>query len=229
MSELDVLLVEDDEAIAGLIERALMVEGYRVACETTLAGAWMALGRQSPGLVLLDLNLPDGDGIEWLSRFRVAHSAPVIVLSARSQEHDKVNALNNGADDYLCKPFGLPELLARLRATLRRYQPHASAGGKLFCDSVVIDLQQGLITRDGQKVHLTAKEFQVLYVLASSPGKLVRQRELLQSVWGPEYVNDTHYLRILMSKLRVKLERNPSEPVMLLTEPGVGYRLNASF
>ncbi|WP_306173627.1 response regulator [Limnobacter humi] len=222
-----ILVVEDDTHIARLLQTALGVEGYEVILFGTLAAVNAALPDPSASLILLDLGLPDGDGLDWLRRQRNGTSAGVIVLSARGAEDDKVTALDLGADDYIGKPFGVNELLARVRANLRRQGgvQNLATATTLATGDLVIDVEHEAVYRAGEKIHLTAKELKTLMILARAPGKLVKQRELLQTVWGPEYLDDTHYLRILMSKLRAKLEENPSEPRLLLTEPGLGYRL----
>ncbi|HEY1057998.1 MAG TPA: response regulator transcription factor [Limnobacter sp.] len=222
-----ILVVEDDTHIAQLLQTALGVEGYDVAVFGKLAALNAALPDPAASLILLDLGLPDGDGLDWLHRQRQLTSASVMVLSAREAEIDKVTALDMGADDYIAKPFGVNELLARVRANLRRQggAQNPLPGPVLVAGDLSIDVEHEAVYRAGEKIHLTAKELKTLMILARAPGKLVKQRELLQTVWGPEYLDDTHYLRILMSKLRAKLEENPSEPKLLLTEPGLGYRL----
>lgn len=227
-SNFSVLVVEDDPHICQLLETSLKAEGYRVVCRSTLSGASQSFLSNPPSLILLDLTLPDGDGIDWIKWARARSQVPILVLSARLDETEKVKALNFGADDYVSKPFGIQEMLARVRATLRRLASKSEDTKRVEFGDVVVDLDSGTITRAGQIVKLTAKELEVLIVLAKAPGKLIRHRELLLTVWGPEYVDDTHYLRILMSKLRIKLERTPSEPRHLLTEPGIGYRLHCS-
>lgn len=227
-SKFKILVVEDDPHICQLLETSLKAEGYEVDCQGMLNGAQNSFMTNQPHLVLLDLTLPDGDGIDWIKWLRDKSEVPVLVLSARLDETEKVKALNFGADDYVSKPFGIQEMLARVRATLRRLSGKTENIQRVEFGDVVVDLDSGTITREGQIVKLTAKELEVLIVLARAPGKLIRHRELLLAVWGPEYVDDTHYLRILMSKLRIKLEKTPSAPKHLLTEPGIGYRLHCS-
>jgi two-component system, OmpR family, KDP operon response regulator KdpE len=181
-----------------------------------------------PAVVLLDLGLPDMDGIEVTRNLRSWSVVPIIVLSARGQEQDKVAALDAGADDYLTKPFGLPELLARMRVALR----HAARGTQNTATTVVtidtlrIDLERRRVTLEGAEIHLTPIQYQLLAVLAQHAGKVVTHRQLLRAVWGPNYEQETQYLRVYMGQLRQKIEADTARPRFLLTEPGVGYRLN---
>lgn len=225
-SRFKILVVEDDPHIRQLLDTALRAEGYEVITQTHLSLATQAVLDFAPHLVLLDLTLPDGDGMDWIEWVRARSELPILVLSARLDESEKVRALNKGADDYVSKPFGIHEMLARVRVALRRLTAKTQASKRVAFGRIAMNLDLGTVTRDEQIIKLTAKELEVLTVLARSPGKLIRHRELLQHVWGPEFVDDTHYLRILMSKLRVKLEEIPSSPRYLLTEPGIGYRLN---
>lgn len=227
-SKFRILVVEDDPHICQLLDTSLKAEGYEVDCQATLLGANRSFLSCPPNLVLLDLSLPDGDGIDWIKWVRERSQLPILVLSARLDETEKVKALNFGADDYVSKPFGIQEMLARVRATLRRLSGKTENSRRVEFGDVIFDLDSGSITCAGQPVKLTAKELEVLMVLAKAPGKLIRHRELLLTVWGPEFIDDTHYLRILMSKLRIKLEKIPSAPKHLLTEPGIGYRLHCS-
>jgi len=178
-----------------------------------------------PDVVILDLGLPDGDGIDLIRAIRVWSEVPVIVLSARVEEDDKVDALDAGADDYLTKPFGVPELLARVRVALRRQQrAGGEQGTELAFGEVTVDLVRRRVTRGGVEVHLTQIEYRLLLELLRYPGKVLTHRHLLREVWGPAHVDQTHYLRIYMGHLRQKLEREPARPRHLLTETGVGYR-----
>ena len=178
-----------------------------------------------PDVVILDLGLPDGDGIDLIRAMRVWSEVPVIVLSARVEEDDKVDALDAGADDYLTKPFGVPELLARVRVALRRQQrAGGEQGAELAFGEVTVDLVRRRVTRGGVEVHLTQIEYRLLLELLRHPGKVLTHRHLLREVWGPAHVDQTHYLRIYMGHLRQKLEREPARPRHLLTETGVGYR-----
>jgi two-component system KDP operon response regulator KdpE len=233
---LGVLLVEDDHELRATLRQSLAVEGYRVMAAASLADAW-ALWRNAPrdvgvDLVLLDLGLPDGDGADFLrsvrgeSDLQGARSAPVIVISARHNEGEKVMLLDAGADDYLVKPFSISELLARMRVSLRhRGQSPKAAIARYVSGDVEVDLQTRSVLRAGQAVHLTPTEYDLLARLVRSAGQVVTHRQLLADVWGPEYTEHTHYLRLYMAQLRAKLERSPAEPELLLNEPGVGYRL----
>lgn len=223
---LKVLVVEDDREIRGLLSAALQLEGFEVRSAVSLSEATALLAHDPPDLVILDLGLPDGDGSALLARRRDGPPLPVIVVSAREDEAQKVALLDAGADDYLIKPFGIGELLARMRVALRHRgtalqpaQTHYAAGG------VGVDLAERRVERDGLPVHLTPTEFRLLARLVRSAGRVVTHRQLLVDVWGAEHTEQTHYLRIHMAKLRAKLEPDPAEPRVLLTEPGVGYRL----
>lgn len=207
------------------MRQALEAEGYRVFEAETLQRGLIEAGTRKPDMVILDLGLPDGDGTDFIREVRAWSGMPIVVLSARAEEHDKVAALDAGADDYLSKPFGVGELLARVRAALRR---HARAGeepgpGVQFGD-VVVDLANRRVTKAGQETHLTQIEFRLLAVLLSHPGKVLTHRHLLREVWGPPYVEHSHYLRIYMGHLRQKLEDDPARPKHLITETGIGYR-----
>ena len=218
-----VLLVEDDAEIRRLVRSALESEGHRVveaaSCERGLIDA----GSRKPDLLILDLGLPDRDGTELLRELRAWSEVPVIVLSARGAEQDKVAALDLGADDFLSKPFGVPELLARVRVTLRR-RVASTGAARLSFGNVEIDFSRHTVLRDGQAVHLTSTEFRLLCALLRHPGNVVTQRQLLREVWGPNAVEHGHYLRIYMGKLRHRLEDDPARPRYFITETGVGYR-----
>ena len=220
------LLVEDEPQIRRFVRAALEEEGWLVFESATMQRGLIDAGTRRPDLIVLDLGLPDGDGIDFISDIRKWSAVPVIVLSARVDERDKIRALDAGADDYLTKPFGVGELLARVRATLRRQrQPGASAGGVIVFGDIKVDLKARLVTRAGQMVHLTPTEFRLLAVLAANPGRVVSNPQLLREVWGPSHAENGHYLRIYMGHLRQKLEDDPAQPVYLLTETAVGYRL----
>ena len=207
------------------MRHALETEGARVYEAETLQRGLIEAGTRKPDLVILDLGLPDGDGRDFIRELRAWSTMPVIVLSARIEEVDKVEALDAGADDYLTKPFGVAELLARVRAVLRR---HIRAGEEqsplVRFGEVVVDLANRRVTRHEQEVHLTQVEFRLLAVLLSHPGKVLTHRVLLREVWGPAYVDHSHYLRIYMGHLRQKLEADPARPRHLITETGIGYR-----
>lgn len=227
---LGVLLVEDDRELRITLGQSLAVEGYRVLAAASLADA-DALWRNAPAvagidLILLDLGLPDGDGCIFLKALRTQSNIPIIVISARHNESEKVKSLDFGADDYLVKPFGITELLARMRVTLRhRGQTVQAATSRYAMAGVQIDLKLNKVTKDHQAVHLTPTEYKLLARLVRSAGQVVTHRQLLADVWGAEFTDHTHYLRLYMAQLRSKLETDPAEPDILLTELGVGYRL----
>jgi two-component system KDP operon response regulator KdpE len=222
-----VLVVEDEPEIRRFLRSALASDQYRVVeAETGERGATEA-GTQKPDLVIVDLGLPDLDGIEVIRRIRRWSPMPVIVLSARAREQAKVDALDAGADDYVTKPFGVGELLARVRVALRHAARAPSGKETLAFGAVRVDLQRRHVARGEGKVHLTPIEFRLLVCLAKHLGMVVTHRQLLREVWGPSHVEHTHYLRIYMKQLREKLEDDPARPKHLLTEIGVGYRLLA--
>ncbi|HEY8765409.1 MAG TPA: response regulator [Solirubrobacteraceae bacterium] len=219
-----VLVVDDEPQIVRGLKIVLRNAGYAVEAAETKAEALAALALRPPDALVLDLVLPDGQGVEVCEEVRRWSRLPILVLSAVGDEREKVRALDAGADDYVTKPFGTDELLARLRAVLRR---SAEAGGspRLDLGRVVVDLADRSVLRDGEQVHLTPIEFEMVRVLAQHHGRLVTHRQLLQEVWGPEYGAETHYLRVHVAHIRAKLEPDPSRPQYLITEPGVGYRL----
>jgi two-component system KDP operon response regulator KdpE len=221
-----VLVVEDEPEIRRFLRSALGAEGYRVVeAETGTRGATDA-GTHKPDLAVVDLGLPDIDGVEVIRRIRAWSAMPVLVLSARAQEAQKVAALDAGADDYVTKPFGVGELLARVRVALRHAARTAGSGATaLRFGEVEADFERRRVTRGGRELHLTSLEFRLLACLAQHAGLVVTHRQLLKEVWGPSHVEHTHYLRIYMKQLREKLEPDPLRPRHLLTEIGVGYRL----
>ncbi len=220
------LLIEDEPQIRRFVRIALEEEGWHVQEAATMNRGLIDAGTRKPDLVILDLGLPDGDGIDLIADLRSWSSVPVIVLSARVGEDQKIRALDAGADDYLTKPFGVGELLARVRAMLRRRRaPGQDAAGIVQFGDVRVDQRDRLVTRAGQMVHLTPTEFRLLAVLVNNAGRVVTAPQLLREVWGPSNSENGHYLRIYMGHLRQKLERDPAQPVHLLTETGVGYRL----
>ena len=220
------LLVEDEPQIRRFVRSALEQEGWLVHESATMQRGLIDAGTRRPDLIVLDLGLPDGDGIDFITDLRKWATVPIIVLSARVGEQDKIRALDAGADDYLTKPFGVGELQARVRATLRRQrQPGAAVDGLVRFGDVKVDLQARLVTRADQMVHLTPTEFRLLAVLVTNAGRVVTNPQLLREVWGPSHSDSVHYLRIYMGHLRQKLEVDPTQPVYLLTETAVGYRL----
>ncbi len=220
-----VLVVEDDPDIRRFVRMALESEGHAVTEAASVERATVEAGLRAPDLVVLDLGLPDGDGAAFIRALRTWSSAPVLVLSARSGESDKVRALDAGADDYLVKPFGSAELLARARAHLRRSQGHAGADeAVLRFGELVIDRARRQVLRGGEPVHLTPIEYRLLAVLVRHPDRVLTHRWLLQELWGPAHADQTHYVRVHMGNLRKKIEADPSRPRWLLTETGVGYR-----
>ena len=220
------LLVEDEPQIRRFVRAALEEEGWRVSEAATLQRGLIDAGTRTPDLIVLDLGLPDGDGVGFLADLRTWSSVPVIVLSARVSEREKIRALDAGADDYLTKPFSVDELLARVRATLRRHrQSGVDMGGAIEFGDVRIDLQDRRVTRAGRHVHLTPTEYRLLAVMAANAGRVVTNPQLLRAVWGPAHAENGHYLRIYMGHLRHKLEDDPAQPRYLITETAVGYRL----
>jgi len=222
-----VLVVDDEQAILRGLAIVLRDAGYAVEGASSKAAALAALSNRPPEALVLDLVLPDGSGVDVCKEVRRWSPLPILVLSAVGDEREKVRALDAGADDYVTKPFGTEELLARLRALLRR-SPDAGHAEQVAVGELTIDLEDRTVRRDGRDVHLTPIEFDLLRVLAQHPGRLVTQRQLLQEVWGPQYVEESHYLRVHIAHMRAKLEPDPSRPRYLITEPGVGYRLRES-
>nr|WP_040860016.1 response regulator [Nocardia niigatensis] len=223
-----VLVVDDEPQILRALRINLSVRGYDVTTASHGAAALRAAAEKHPDVIILDLGLPDMDGIEVLAGLRGWSTAPVIVLSARTDSSDKVEALDAGADDYVTKPFGMDELLARLRAAVRRSAKTADTAEPVVeTASFTVDLAAKKVTRHGHDVHLTPTEWGVLEMLVRNRGKLVGRRELLREVWGPSYATETHYLRVYLAQLRRKLEDDPSQPKHLLTEAGMGYRFQS--
>jgi len=225
-----VLLVEDDRELRRTLRDALVVEGYAVLAAASLADARALLAHAGPkrgiDLVLLDLGLPDGDGESLLATLRREHGTPVIVISARQTDDRKIRLLDGGADDYLVKPFSLGELLARMRVALRhRGTTLKAAVTRYEHEGLVVDIAAHRVSLGGSEVHLTPTEFRLLARLVRQAGQVVTHRQLLNDVWGPEFSEHTHYLRLYMAQLRAKLEADPTDPQRLQTETGVGYRL----
>lgn len=224
-----VLVVEDDREIRALMQSSLSVEGFEVQTAVSLSEALAMLRHHPPDVVVLDLGLPDGDGVELVREVRRHKATPIIVVSARHQEAQKIRLLDAGADDYLTKPFSVGELLARIRVALRHRGTALAAAVTVHAlDDLHIDLQTREVLREGAAVHLTPTEYKLLARLVRSAGRVVTHRQLLVDVWGPEFSDHTHYLRLYMGQLRAKIERNSAEPRHLLTETGVGYRLAAA-
>ncbi|MBZ6400926.1 MULTISPECIES: two-component system response regulator KdpE [Pantoea] len=218
-----VLIVEDEKEIRRFVRLALEGEALKVVDADTLQRGLIEAATRKPDLVILDLGLPDGDGRDFIRDLRQWSAVPVIVLSARVDEQDKIDALDVGADDYLTKPFGIGELLARVRVALRRHPGQQPEPVIRFSD-VSVDLAARRVLRAGQEIHLTPIEFRLLGILLNNIGKVLTQRQLLSQVWGPNAVEHSHYLRIYMAHLRQKLEADPTQPKHLLTETGIGYR-----
>jgi two-component system KDP operon response regulator KdpE len=218
-----ILVVDDERQILRALSTTLRGAGYTVDTAETAAGALAAAAMRPPDAVILDLVLPDGTGTEVCRELRTWSSAPVIVLSAVGDEHEKIAALDAGADDYVTKPVGLDELLARLRASLRRAGP--SLEPVITVGELLVDLEKHLVTVEGREVNLTPHQFDILRVLARNPGKLVTHRALLREVWGPGYGTESNLLHVHVSQLRRRIEPDPARPRYLITAPGAGYRL----
>jgi two-component system KDP operon response regulator KdpE len=221
-----ILLIEDEAQIRRFVRTALEAQGYRVLESGTLAHSMARVHETKPQLAILDLGLPDGDGISFIRELRTQTETPVLVLSARSAEGEKIRALDAGADDYLTKPFSIGELLARVRALLRRNRNDSAATAFRFGE-VEVDLARRQVTRNNNIVHLTPIEYRLLCTMLANPGKVMTYRNLLRAVWGNAHIESNHYLRIYVSHLRQKLEDDPAQPKHFLTETGIGYRFQA--
>jgi two-component system KDP operon response regulator KdpE len=225
MSGPHILVVDDEPQILRALRTILLAHHYRVSVARTGEECLALAAAEQPDIIILDLGLPDMDGKTVCSRLREWTQIPIIILSVRNEEHEKVKALDKGADDYLVKPFGIEELLARIRVALRH---HARSQGDhetvIASGDIAIDLARHIVTRDGDEVKLTATEFKLLAYLASHADRVLTHQNILNNVWGPEYLNNVEYLRVFMSQLRKKLETDPKLPRYLLSEPGVGYR-----
>lgn len=222
-----ILVVEDEPQMQRLLQTALTVREFLVLEARHLNAAILAATSYNPDVILLDLGLPDGDGLDFTRSVREWSRAPIIVISARGREEDKVAALDAGADDYLTKPFGMNELLARVRAALRRTVQVSTVPGSAIVTvgPLTLDLARHEVTVAGREVHLTPTEYRMLGVLARNAGRVLTHRHILKEVWGPAHADQTQYLRVFMTHLRRKVENDPARPKLLLTEPGVGYRL----
>jgi len=221
---INILIVEDEQAIVRFVRAALEADGLRVHEAQTLQRGLLEAATRKPDAIILDLGLPDGDGLDFIRDLRQWSQTPIIVLSARVEEQDKIAALDAGADDYLSKPFGIGELQARLRVALRRHGSASQSDPLITFSDVRVDLVARRIQRGEEEIHLTPIEFRLLAVLIGHHGKVLTQRQLLREVWGPNAVEHSHYLRIYMGHLRQKLENDPARPRHFITETGIGYR-----
>jgi two-component system, OmpR family, KDP operon response regulator KdpE len=219
-----VLVVDDEPQIQRFLTVALTAAGYEVLTAETGGQALRLAATGAPDLIVLDLGLPDRDGKEVLSEIRKFSQTPVIILSARDREAEKIEALDLGADDYVEKPFAIGELTARLRAALRHAASEAQRPSRIEIEGVAMDFERRLVTRDGVPIRLTPKEYDLLAILFRNAGRVVTHRQILSTVWGPAHTEDTQYLRVFIGQLRAKIERDPTVPRIVTTEPGVGYR-----
>jgi two-component system KDP operon response regulator KdpE len=219
-----VLVVDDEPTIVRFLKPALEANGYDLAAAGTMAEALQRIAAEVPDIVVLDLGLPDGDGKDVIRRVREWSEVPIIVLSARDREIEKIEALDLGADDFVNKPFGVGELLARMRTALRHRMQRMAETPVLKIGAIEIDSVRHRVTRAGQELKLTPKEFELLSFLARHSGKVVTHKQILTAVWGPAHTGDTQYLRVYIGHLRQKIEDDPNDPRVIVTEPGVGYR-----
>ncbi len=220
-----VLVVDDEAAILRFLKLALEANDYEMSSAGTVAEALKRIAAESPDVVLLDLGLPDGDGKDVIRRAREWSSLPIIVLSARERETEKIAALDLGADDYVNKPFSVDELMARMRAALRHRMQRKMEVPVLRVGTVEVDAVRHRVTRAGGEIKLTPKEFELLSFLARHAGRVVTHKQILTAVWGPAHAEDTQYLRVYVGQLRQKIEERPDDPHIVLTEPGIGYRI----
>jgi len=229
MSHLDplVLIVEDELPVRRFIRSSMSAHGYQIAEASTTAEALAMATSRTPDIILLDLGLPDGDGLDFTRRVREWSRVPIIVISARGREEDKVVALDSGADDYLTKPFSVNELLARVRVALRHAQARGSDSDDIRFEfgTLRIDMSRREVTVEGRDVHLTPIEYKLLTLLARNAGRVLTHRQIIKEIWGASYAEEAHHVRVHMSELRKKIESDPARPKLLTTEPGVGYRL----
>jgi two-component system KDP operon response regulator KdpE len=219
------LVVDDEEAILRFLKPALEANGYEMASAGTVAEATKRIAANSPDIVLLDLGLPDGDGKDVIKRAREWSDVPIIVLSARERETEKIESLDLGADDYVNKPFNVGELLARMRTALRHRMQRKAEIPLLRVGNLEVDSMRHRATRAGAELKLTPKEFELLSFLAKHAGRVVTHKQILTAVWGPAHTEDTQYLRVYVGQLRQKVEAHPDDPRIILTEPGIGYRI----
>jgi two-component system KDP operon response regulator KdpE len=225
MTQSRILVVDDEPQIQRFLKPSLTAAGYEVVEAGTGAEALKAVATQAPDLVILDLGLPDMDGKEVIASLRGWSDIPIVILSARDRESEKIAALDLGADDYVEKPFGIGELTARIRTALRHRGRRDAIPTVMEVDGLTIDPVKRLVSRAGETVHLTPKEYDLLLLLARHTGRVVTHRTLLTSVWGPAHGDDLHYLRVFIGQLRQKIEQDPTHPRIVRTEPGVGYRM----
>jgi two-component system, OmpR family, KDP operon response regulator KdpE len=223
-----VLVVDDEKPVHRFLRPAFEANGYAVASADTIAAALDEIAKDPPDIVILDLGLPDGDGKELIVAIRKTSDVPIVVLSARDREAEKVEALDRGADDYMDKPFAVGELLARMRAALRHALQRRSEMPVLRLGKLEVDNVRHRVTRGGEQVKLTPKEFELLSFLARHAGKVLMHRQILTAVWGPAHGQDTQYLRVYIGHLRRKIEDDPEDAKLILTEPGIGYRIAES-
>lgn len=227
-SNLRILVVDDERAIRRFLRAALISHGYQVFEAETGQAALAAAVDHRPELLILDLGLPDMDGIEVTRQLREWSQVPIIILSVRDQENDKIAALDAGADDYLTKPFGVGELMARIRVALRRSIQAVEDEPVYIVDDLKVDIARRLVSLKGAEVDLTPTEYDILRMLVQHAGRVLTHRQILREIWGAPYETETHLLRVNMSNLRRKIEPDPNQPMYVVTEPGVGYRLKAS-
>jgi two-component system KDP operon response regulator KdpE len=220
-----ILVVEDEADIRRFVRLTLEADGHEVFEADSIKRGLIEAGTRRPDVILLDLGLPDGDGVDLIREIRNWSAAPIVVLSARGTERDKVEALDAGGDDYLVKPFGAGELMARMRAQFRRHLHQTPAGeSTIRFGPVQLDLVKRLVSRGGEVIHLTPIEYKLLTFLAGQPDRVITHQQLLKAVWGPGHMQDTHYVRVHMANLRKKVEAEPSMPQHIVTEAGIGYR-----
>lgn len=221
------MVVDDEPAILRFLKPALEANGYDVSAAASVEEATRRIAREPPDVVVLDLGLPDGDGKDVIRQVRQWSSVPIVVLSARDREAEKIEALDLGADDFINKPFGVGELMARLRAALRHRTQGQPEPSIMLIGDLELDTDRHRVMRKGTEIKLTPREFELLALLARHPGKVMTHRQLLTAVWGPAHAQDTQYLRVYIGQLRQKIEDDPEEPTIILTELGIGYRLAA--
>lgn len=223
--KLKAVIIEDEKNICHFIERVLSAEAYRTFTASTASDGLSVIASQCPDIILLDLGLPDMDGMEVIRKVREFSHTPIIVISARIQEDEKVAALDAGADDYITKPFGTSELMARIRTALRHSRQTTASAAVYCCRGLVIDFEKRLITLNGNEIHLTQIEYKLVSFLAKNAGKVLTYDYLIKQIWGPYSDNNNQILRVNMAHIRRKLEKNPAEPEYIFTETGVGYRM----